>query len=131
MDESRDDAIRERLLARIDSNQAKKSWIKVKTLLTDFGFQASSRVRKTSLDKVLGKLDAWGIEYDPDGSLRAEDYVTIWRQAGKRSKSERPKSLPAPAPGTPYRAEFDPLHFAFKLEEEDAEDRARAHDIMA
>lgn len=129
----RDEEIRLRLYAKIEANQAKKYWTKVKTLLSEFGFQASSRVRQTSLGEVLDKLDAWGLEYDRNGSFRADDYITMWRRAPGEKPRTKMRSVPPPASGAPFVASFDPLHFAFRVggTHDEARSQAHAHDIMA
>lgn len=72
-----DDTLRQTLYERIQDNQRGKLTLKLKTLLTEFGFNVTSRVRQSSLEATLMQLTRWGIDHHFPGGTSAQDYVTL------------------------------------------------------
>lgn len=115
------------LLSKIDGNDRGKYWTKVKTLMSQFGYQAVSRVRQSSISEVLRTLDEWGIAYEHDG-LGANDYITLARQSERPQAPKQAASVRPPiSPTEPWRPALSPLQFAFKIGADLDELRAAAH----
>jgi AAA+ superfamily predicted ATPase len=57
---------------------AHQKWtIKIKTLMSTFGYTATQRVRQSSLRTVLDTLHDWGIDYYLPGGTSANDRITL------------------------------------------------------
>ena len=101
------------LLDRIACSERGKCSLKIKSLLTSFGYAASQRVRQSSLSEVLEKLREWDIESRFPGGMTANEYVTL---------SRRDPTAPAPstaptAPSlddSPLRLDASPLERFFR-----------------
>lgn len=81
------------LLERIGTGRTS---IKVKTLVSHFGFDAKARVRQSSLAAALAALDRAGVRYRFPSGTRANDYVTLWRDEGV---APAPRAKPAVSAG--------------------------------
>lgn len=67
------------LLERIDNSERSKISLKIKSLMTEFGFTAIQRVRQSSLAEVTRMLDDWGIGHKFPNGTAANDFITLSR----------------------------------------------------
>jgi AAA+ superfamily predicted ATPase len=115
---------RVRFLDAIDRSERGKHSIKIKTLLGQFGFIASQRVRQASLLAVLQLLDEWGIEYRYSGST-ANEYITLSRRLTPPSVS----TVEFAKPKESIISHFDglaPLPFLFQFGDTIDDERSRS-----
>lgn len=69
------------LLEKIDSSSKGLVSMKLKTLVSAFGFQADHQVRERSLEATLARLSELGIAFRLVSGRSANDYVSLWRTA--------------------------------------------------
>ncbi|RQW79165.1 MAG: ATP-binding protein, partial [Methanothrix sp.] len=123
--------LRERILNAIDHSGRGKWSIKIKTLMSEFGFVAVQRIRQSSFLAVLDTLNQWGVEYRYDGN-KANDYITLSRvSAIPTSVKVTPIKTSKESPLEQFSS-ISPLAFLYHLGEtlEDSRSKSLAVDIM-
>lgn len=85
--------VRTEFLARIEQNDPKRYRLKIKNLMSRFGYTADHRVRQASLESVEEQLLGWGISCSFPGERSAHEWVVLSKTDG--APKQPPPSLPA------------------------------------
>ena len=128
-------ALRDDLRKRIRESDRGQVRMKIKTLLTGFGYQSNFRVRQSSLEEVLATMAGWGIATSFVDGRQAHDWITL-----TLTTKRPPKVVEQPNPEVvlqPHHlgpdACLDPFVFVFRMDDRIDRGRsdARFHDMMA
>lgn len=127
--------LRGELWGRIRDSERGQARMKLKTLLARFGYQASHRVRQSSLEQVLATLEDWGIAVAFVSGRQAHDWVTL-TEATPSTSSEPPRPSEGAEPPLlrlSPEACLDPFAFVFQLDDRADRSRseARARELVA
>ena len=127
-------ARRQALLEAIDRSGRGKYSPMIKTLMAEFGFNATYRVRQSSLAEVTRTLSDWGIGHKFPGGVSSLDYIHLFRMSAGDVESRALSSLP---PRKDVLATFEPhlspFELVFEVGEavEEARSAAQTQDVFA
>ncbi len=131
----RDARVQRELLERIEQNTRGKHVLMIKTLMGHFGFNASQRVRQSSLSEVIQKLTEWGIGHDFVGETSSLDYIRLFKLAPEAvaRRAALTSAPPATARDQLLALPMSPFEFVFEIGDalEQARSDALVHDIFA
>lgn len=106
--------LRKKIFDEIDNSKKEKWTIKIKTLMSEFGFNAVQRVRQSSFLAILDMLNQWGIAYSYNG-VSANDYITLSRLGSVSSQSQIKTTILKPAIESDYSIDVTtPLSLLFQ-----------------
>lgn len=122
------------LLEAIDRSARGKYTPMIKTLMAEFGFNATYRVRQSSLADVTRTLADWGIGHEFPGGVSSLDYIRLFRMSSEDAQTRLLSSLPPnrEAPST-YELPVSPFELVFEVGDarEEARSVAQAQDVLA